>query len=776
MDNLEKHLPHKLSSSQIPSVSSERLMLQLDDIEGTDLPLTGGKAFRLARLRQHGVDVPPGLVLTTKFFESQIHATRLTPLWAGSPDIAVTAEALEWLADALKTRPLIKELAQPLRDHVEAVFGPEVASFAVRSSVVDEDQRDHTFAGIHLSELAVPRGALDIAITRCWASALSKPAIEYRQGHGMSIQKIRIAVLIQPMLTPDVSGVAFTVNPLTGAREEIIVEATWGLGNLVVSGDVQPYFYRLLTRPPAFSVIEQHYGSDPRPTDQAQKLNQPPLSEAQLMLLARQLEQVQAIMGEAQDVEWAHQEERFIILQTRPIAVRPEKQPARNLEWTQGSITQAGPELPAPFFGSLLEHAQPAITSFFAELGLQVEQVAPLEKLILGRPYFNVSFLKSILAQMGVSSRSLLRFVGDADAALSTPLFSLDWKTVVKAHAVFQTLGRRVRRVTQDAEAVQSLVSETVDSLTATEPDPQKLSAPIRQQILTYSKLHTIQLQLDIGIVAVTGLGGRLIAPVAEAPITEMIALAVAKLPQAEKLPLARRWLLKPLVRKLQEYLLLRDDLKRTQRELMAAIRRWGFTVGEMWATEGWLSEPGDIFWLTVNELEQISTVGPEASFTLGSTVKARQETYKTYEQTTVPLTLKDSDVASIQLGSSITLASEGAMDVIVGSPISPGQARGRIVVVRHPDRFLNLDEDVILVMASTDPARLALLRDAAGLIVETGGLLSHGSVIAREYGLPAVANIPNATRRFHTGDKVLVDGSTGVVQVLESSQFTTTP
>jgi phosphohistidine swiveling domain-containing protein len=71
--------------------------------------------------------------------------------------------------------------------------------------------------------------------------------------------------------------------------------------------------------------------------------------------------------------------------------------------------------------------------------------------------------------------------------------------------------------------------------------------------------------------------------------------------------------------------------------------------------------------------------------------------------------------------------------------------------------------------MPSTDPAWLPLLRLAAGLIVEMGGLLSHGSVIAREYGLPAVANIPDATKRFRTGDTVLVDGSTGVVQLLEA-------
>ncbi|MCB0226321.1 MAG: hypothetical protein KDI02_21700, partial [Anaerolineae bacterium] len=113
--------------------------------------------------------------------------------------------------------------------------------------------------------------------------------------------------------------------------------------------------------------------------------------------------------------------------------------------------------------------------------------------------------------------------------------------------------------------------------------------------------------------------------------------------------------------------------------------------------------------------------------------------------------------------------------DVFIGLPISPGQARGVVVVVRHPDEFNQIADNVILVMPSTDPAWLALLSSAAGLIVETGGLLSHGSVIAREYGLPAVANIPQATQRFQTGDTVLVDGSTGVIQLLEPSRSPST-
>jgi pyruvate,water dikinase len=118
-----------------------------------------------------------------------------------------------------------------------------------------------------------------------------------------------------------------------------------------------------------------------------------------------------------------------------------------------------------------------------------------------------------------------------------------------------------------------------------------------------------------------------------------------------------------------------------------------------------------------------------------------------------------------------VGLSAEAPSDVLVGLPISPGQVRGTILVLHHPDEFEKIADDIILVTPSTDPTWLPLLHLSAGLIVEMGGLLSHGSVIAREYGLPAVANIVNATQIFHTGDSVLVDGSTGVVQVLETAR-----
>ncbi len=864
------------------------LLYSLDEIKGTDLPLVGGKAFRLATLKQHGFNVPQGLVLTTAFFETQLEYCQLTPLWTGSPDVAVTTDSLNWLANTLKIKPLAKELLTTFNERVGTLFSPEINSFAVRSSAIDEDQREHTFAGVHLTELGVPRSVLPIAITRCWASALDEPAIKYRQTHGMSIQSIRIAVLIQPMLVPLSSGVGFSINPLTGTRDELIIEATWGLGETLVSGEIQPYFYKLANQPPDYPVIEQHVGNVSPPPDLADRVDNGPLPVRALAELAIQIEQIQALMGEAQDVEWAWQDETFVFLQTRPVALPPPPDQMVDQEWTRGNYPEFLPELPSPLFSSLLECTQSQAFTFFKKLGLQVEGLGPYVKLILGRPYLNLTLLKRVIAQIGVNPGSVLHTIGHTEPGARVNL-SIDWETVWKMRRVYWLVLKRVLTAGRDLKHYKILVDEavTIWNEASMEAPLPTLLAQLRQREQIYSELFNTNLNLASGISAITAIGSGLIAPLTKTPAALLSSLALtgvktrdSKLNQAlfnlahlarqnehikkyfdsapddfhdyqhtptipaefktgfAKLlaelgyratyeadmgwpryadapasllgiirqytqiePLTaygnrpgphpdrvvtwanstqatglnrllpwRRWLAVPLVSFLRRLLVMRDELNNTRAKAMAACRRWDLALGQKWVDQGWLVQAEDIFWLTMEEIEQALMIEAHG-ITLSSIVQARKETYQTYAETEMPFRLQESQIPSIQLG--IGLSSETASEVMMGLPVSPGQARGTVMVIHNPHEFEKGADDVILVMPSTDPAWLPLLHLAAGLIVEMGGLLSHGSIIAREYGLPAVANIPQATKRFHTGDIVLVDGSTGIIQLLESAKFT---
>lgn len=848
--------------NNLPSESD--WLRRLYSLSGVDLPLVGGKAYRLAQMQQHGLNVLPGLVLTTAFFEAQLRYTKLTPLWAGSPDVAVTSEALLWLSDSLKSTPLARPLAQALAAQLADAFGPDITTFAVRSSAVDEDMRDHTFAGVHLTELGVPRVAIPIAISRCWASALGGPAIQYRQDHGMSIQSIKIAVLIQPMLSPERSGVAFSVNPLTGNRAEMVIESVAGLGSSLVAGEVQPHQYRLQNQPPHFPLIEHTPGDSTLP-DAAR------LPDAERRELAGQVRQVEALIGEPQDVEWASQNGQIFLLQTRPIGNLPGATPSLNQTWIRSQASELLPETPSPYWSALLERAQPRVLAFFADTGFDTSDLGAFEKVILGRLFLNLTFLKRLAAQLGlnIAGGALPGSVIDVVAAGSP---GVDWRTVWQARDIYRHISGFIRRAEKQFDKTSDVINELTTSLlaaSAAEDRPEARLIQLRQQDTLFQTLLLQRFELSLSIVVTAATAGRLTGT----PPGEIVAGVAVELPTvAQKMtrkiqPLLQLadaspklknyllnndcafedfgshpaitaefrqqfeavqevvgdWAIHPpdpafprfsedpavLLRSLREQLTQRSklpgkdiarprpagqppawrrpltapvldklrglvSLRLQQDELtaigMAACRQWGLALGRQWVSAGWLAQPGDIFWLSLADIERTLTAGKSAATTLMATVETNRAGCRAFRGMPLPLTLREDQLATIQFGEpgQVTPADTA---VRVGLPVSPGQATGAVMVVTNPAEFTPPTERPILVLPSTGPDWLLLLRHAAGLIVETGGLLSHGSVIAREYGIPAVANIPQATRRYRTGDRLLVDGSTGVVQLLEAGK-----
>ncbi len=861
-----------------------------DEIEGADLPRVGSKAYRLSMLKQHGMNVPPGLVLTADFFEAHLRHFRLIPLWAGSPDVEVTTDSLTWLADTLKTKPLAKELSRALSEQVQRLFPPEIDSFAVRSSAIDEDQHDHTFAGVHLTELGVPRILLPVSISRCWASALSDAATKYRLMHGMSIQGIRIAVIIQQMLHPFSSGVGFTINPLSGSRDEFIIEASWGLGEAVVRGDVRPYSYTLANRPPDYPLLEQQAGSmEPPPEALAQGKNDP-LSPDDLTELVRQLEQIQALMGEPQDVEWAKQGDKIHLLQSRPVAVAVQKEPAVDQEWTRGNHLEFLPELPSPLFRSIFEQGQACATPFFESLNLDFKPLGPYIKFILGRPYLNLSMFKKIISQLGINPSTVSYTIGHTENGLATEnKLSVDWETAWQKRATYWAIFRRVQQSASDLQTYQKLVEQLTANLDSanTATSIMDLQIELRLHEKLYSEFFKVNLGISIGISTLTAVSSRLIASLTDNPAAAISTLALqdvetvdSKLKQAllkltaesyhdevvknyfahapadfadyapqlaytkfghgfanllmeyrqrgtyeadpawpryvdvptlllltvqkhlqsdhpphetasgkivfgnelatwnevvnpkrlfDRLFPLRRILVRPLISYLRQLLYLRDQLNDARAKAMTACRHWDLQLGQQWAQREWLPQAEDIFWLTIDEIERTLLTENNIGITLSSIIQARKETYQGYAELNVPFSLWESQIPAVQFG--LNSIDEANADVIVGLPISPGQTQGTVLVLNNPSDFRKIADNIILVAPSTNPAWLPLLDLVSGLIVEMGGLLSHGSVIAREYGLPAVANIPQATKRFHTGDTVLVDGSTGVVQILSSKK-----
>jgi phosphohistidine swiveling domain-containing protein len=866
----------------------------LDEVEGGDLPLVGSKAFNLANLRRHGLPVPPGLVVTTAFFEAQLQHHQLTPLWAGSPNVAVTGEALAWLADTLKSSPLAPELRTALRARLSETF-PDLDSFAVRSSGIDEDMRQHAFSGIHLTELGVPREMIEVSIGRCWASALSQEAQEYRRQHGIAIQSIRLAVLIQPFIAARVAGVAFTADPVSGASGEIIVEAAFGHAKQVVEGRITPARYRLNKRAPDYPVLEATPANRPAAPASPEKARagspldaagRDPLSTAQLQTLATFLEQIEALMAAPQDVEWAiaRQEtdggERMVFFQTRPITMPPALPTSVDTEWSRADYRGFLPDLPSPLCASLLQRSQDQSLSFFTRLGFDTASAAAYLKTIYGRPYLNLSLARHLLAQSGLNPAGRLWILGHGEPLDGHRLdAAIDWRHLWEARqavARFLLYSLRIRAWLGRFESLVNQVRRSLLSTDWSDSSPAELLTRFRLRTQLSSRMSEVDFLITAAAVAALSLFAPLLGThvemvqqlvrealdadakardmrqgqwlldlagtaradqrayeylsdpqagfedyrqalsgtpflaafdrfldeygrcatfeadpgwprYAENPAPLLVTIAeMAKLgitpeqkqanqaehsgPERRADELAKmrpwhRWVTGLLIARWRRLAARRVQLRTLFGQSMTDCRAWDLKLAGRWVAHGWLNQAEDYFWLTMEEIERALMAEAEMGPTLPALVRARRDTYQTYAETEMPYAMRESDMARLVPGRG--LIGTALSSVLSGAPLSPGQVQGRVTVLHRPEEAAHMQEGAILVTPSTDVAWFPVFSHARGLIVETGGLLSHGSIIAREFGIPAVANIPEATARFHDGDLVLLDGSTGLVQIL---------
>jgi len=284
-------------------------ILWLGDAASFDVALVGGKVANLSRLAacHH---VPPGFCLTTTALDEGLNRDM-------GHDLA------EWMV------PTLYHAMSDAYDELAARCGGDNPMVAVRSSAADEDGASASFAGQHDTYLNISgTRAVAEAVIKFWASARSPRALEYRRRHGLSVEDTRIAVLVHQMVPADVSAVAFSANPITSSRDEVMVNASWGLGESIVSGTVTPDTYIL--RKSDLAVLMQEIGDKevmtvavPGGTEEVAVpdtlRSQPALATAELETLARLVLSLEQDMGWPVDVECAFHAGELYLLQCRPI-------------------------------------------------------------------------------------------------------------------------------------------------------------------------------------------------------------------------------------------------------------------------------------------------------------------------------------------------------------------------------------------------------------------------------------------------------------------------
>lgn len=844
----------------------------------------GGKAANLVRLADAGLPVPPFAVIETSEYHRFVASADLPTVIDGALRAdAATASATIRRAFGLATLP--DDQRARLTGIVVDVNGGPVA---VRSSATAEDLPGLSFAGQQDTFLDV-EGVEEVLrrIVDCWASLWTERAIAYRARNGIGSDRIGIAVVVQQMVAATAAGVLFTANPRTGRRGETVIDATFGLGEALVSGQVTPDTFILDTRT---GGVRQQTTTGAEPT----------LDPDQLRELTGLGRRIADLYGEPMDIEWARDGDAMFIVQARPItslyplptptpgphpepevwfsfgafqgmlepitplgqdmirmiAVAPARVVAGQTDWRANrSIEPAGERIWIRMDGLLRTRAtrtlvqrilplvEPGTAAIVAELAaeasLQPTRPSPRPQLVAGilrlfapaLPRFALALTRPDRARHSLDRTAeaflaQVRRIVEETGKATTPQARLTARvdtmgqvgtqvlpTLLPAFAPVMATGivavTRLRRAAAatglpDADLLALNVLRSLPGNVTTEMD--LVLADLAAEIRADPEAVRRTLALPAAELARHYLAGDL-PPVVQSAMERFLA-AYGMRGVGEVDLGAPRWRddPTPVLQNLKNYLVVTDpelqpralhragavEAERSIERLVASSTRhhrrgiagtarvirglFGaretpkFTVVRVFGLlrsaldasaaelvgEQRLDDPSDLYFLTTDELQRAFTGRWH------DVVAERRLAWEAERRRgQVPRVLV-SDGRTFYEG----LGAEGDLR---GMGVSPGVAEGPVSVVTDP-RDSTLETGDILVCKGTDPAWTPLFLSAAGLITEVGGLMTHGSVVAREYGIPAVVSVHEATTRLRQGQRVRIDGTSGAIELVNAT------
>ncbi|MGV3464870.1 MAG: phosphoenolpyruvate synthase [Heyndrickxia sp.] len=862
------------------------LAIDFQEIEKTQHTLVGGKGLNLGELSKiQGIHVPEGFCVTTVGYQKAIeqnetyHALldRLTKLNVEDRDQIGEISG--------KIRQIIMEIEIPSDvvcavTHYLSQFGEEHA-YAVRSSATAEDLPHASFAGQQDTYLnIIGKEAILQHISKCWASLFTDRAVIYRMQNRFDHRQVYLSVIIQRMVFPQASGILFTADPITSNRKLISIDASFGLGEALVSGLVSADCYKVQEE----EIIEKRiatkklaiYGrkeggtvtQEINPDDQKNQT----LTEQQILKLARIGRQIEAHFGCPQDIEWCLVDDTFYIVQSRPITTLfpiPEANDEENHVYVSVGHQQmmTDPMKPLGLSFWLLTTPAPmrkAGGRLFVDITHQLAspvsrnnllnamgQHDPLMKDALLNILKRGDFIKSLpndksIPSRGRSSTDLLSFennpsiVSDLIKRSQASIEELKQKIQTKSgsdlfdfilediqelrkilfdpqsSAVFMAamdasswinekmnkwLGEKNAADTLSQSVPNNITSEMglalLDVADVIRPFPEVIEylqqvkddkfldelvkfeggQKTREAIIAYLNKYGMRCAGEIDITRTRW---------SEKPTT-LLPLILGNIKNFEPNESNRKFEqgLRVALQKEQELL---DRLKQLPdgkqkaeetKRMISIIRnfigyreypKYGminryFVYKQALLKEakklveaGVIHEKEDIYYLTFEELVEVVRTN-KLDYQI---ISKRKEEYKLYEKLTSPRVITSDGEIITGKYKRENLPPEA----IVGLPVSSGVIEGRARVILNMEDADLGDED-ILVTSFTDPSWTPLFVSIKGLVTEVGGLMTHGAVIAREYGLPAVVGVENATKLIKDGQRIRVHGTEGYIEIL---------
>jgi pyruvate,water dikinase len=861
-----------------------RYVLSFDEIDRAAIDIVGGKGAHLGALSHvDGILVPAGFCVTTDAFMRVI---------AEAPALDGQLDQLSLLkADE---RESIRSLSAHIRQVIEGLSIPDdIASaiidaivrlgdesaYAVRSSATAEDLPTASFAGQQDTYLNVigSKAVLE-HVSKCWASLFTERAVTYRLRNGFDHRNIRMAVVVQKMVFPKSSGIMFTADPVTGNRKVVSIDASFGLGEALVSGLVNADVYKVRggaivdksIAAKTFAIDAVSGGGTREHSIELEKQQQPSLTDVQAIQLAQIGRKIESHFGSPQDIEWCLVDDEFHVVQSRPITTlfpipettdnknhvylsvghqqmmtdpmkplglafwqmttpRPMGEAAGRLfvdvtqamavpasrasmldvmgksdplmrDALQGVIdrgdfiqplTEEGPVWTAPSSGGGAPvETDPAIVT--AMIARSQESIDELRKTIepmsgsalldfiqedikeLRRVQFDPRGLQVIMAGMEAAwwlNEKLQVWLGEKNPAdtltQSVPnnvtsemgLALLDVADVIRPHpAVVEFLEGaepgfmdelpHLAGGQQSRDAIQHWLDRYgmrgVGEIDITRP--------------RWSERPTMLLPLILSNVRnfEAGAGERRFEQGRQEALEKErdILSRLRALPDGEE----KADETKRMIDRVRTFAGYREYPKYGMVSRYFVYKQALMKEAERLVKAGVIRDKEDIFYLRYDELKDVARTG----MVNDDLIRERREAYKSYQALRPPRVLTSDG----ELLSGAYRREDVPAGALPGTPVSAGLVEGRARVIPSIEGA-NLEPGDILVTAYTDPSWTPLFVAIDGLVTEVGGLMTHGAVIAREYGLPAVVGVEHATRLIRDGQRIRVHGTEGYVEIL---------
>jgi pyruvate,water dikinase len=409
-----------------------RLVIPLADIKDGDESAVGAKALGLARMGRIGLSVPAGFCVTADAYHEHLKRNNiLSLLTADAAKLAgakheIRRDILAGIRQTIIAAPMADELVEEIRSFYATL---EANRVAVRSSGTAEDLPGHSFAGQYDTYLGVTSIEDCIeGVKKCWASLWTERAYSYRQKNGFDHFAVSMAVIVQSLVPADAAGVIFTADPVTGRTDRIIVEATFGLGDLLVSGKVTGDRFlinkknlRILSRTVAEKKIEHIF--DDRgllieqavPAEQSRKLS---INDEVAHKLAKLAKKAEIRFGGPQDMEWALDGTKIFFLQSRPITTLGRTPLSRDRWiWSNFLAQEVMPDVVTPLTKSLIDNVAEDMFDPIFDIFCINRRGTPIYDYFAGRVYFNASFWAAVGRHIpGFMRYDFARFTGSNPA------------------------------------------------------------------------------------------------------------------------------------------------------------------------------------------------------------------------------------------------------------------------------------------------------------------------------------------------------------------------